>query len=167
MVESMQRFEGGCANHRYAHRIWACDAKFFTEQGAPSHVVEGIQRAVRAGARTIDSGVANAGCISKVSQGERVNRDGGRTNQSLPMKHFGPVLLNFSQGMGATACGRKYTAGREVACPSHVGVGNSVFDETISKITAAPRIAEILFQIRGARNGGRQSESYRHSDVGL
>ena len=54
--------EGGGANHRYGHRIRACDENVFSEQRSPSHVVEGIQRAVRAGARTTDTAVGNAVC---------------------------------------------------------------------------------------------------------
>ena len=92
--------EGGCASDRYAHRIWACDEKDLTEQGAPSHVVEGIQLVVRAGARTIDTGVGNAVCNQNVSRGERAYRDGGRANQSVPMKKFGPGVEKFFTEQG-------------------------------------------------------------------
>ena len=131
-------------------------------------MVEGIQLVVRAGARTIDTGVGNAVCNQNVSRGERAYRDGGRANQSVPMKKFRPVVENFSQSKGATACGRKLQGiamGRARAIDA--GVGNGAFNETISEAMAAPRVAEILFQIEGARNGGHQNESYRHSDVGL
>ena len=47
------------------------------------------------------------------------------------------------------------------------GVGKSACNERISKARAAPRAAKFLFQTGAACNGGRQNESYEHSNVGL
>ena len=105
--------------------------------------------------------------IRKFREGS-ADRNGGRANQSLPMKNFKLVMDFFHRAEALPHVVESIQ--RVVRARTRTidtGVTNSACNETTSKARTSPRVAEILCQVRGARNGGRQNESYRHSDVGL